>query len=583
MNLHALYHRSKQSWAYAYDLKTVKLRLRTERNDIETVDVVYGDKYNWNMTEQTASMHKWMSDELYDYWEAAVQPPNGRLSYRFYLKKGESRIWYSERWCKEQPPKESFGNFEYPYLSSADIISPPSWVKDAVFYQIFPERFANGNPAISPAHAQPWGGTPTTDNYFGGDLQGVIDHLDYLAELGINAIYLNPLFLAPSYHKYDTIDYWQVDPHFGTNETLKQLVTACHAKGIRVLLDLVFNHCGSHFPPFVDVLEKGQDSKYADWFLVREWPMQVKDGKASYETFGFEPTMPKFNTANPELCEYLLNIAKFWIEETDIDGYRLDVANEVDHRFWRKLREVVKAAKPEAFLLGEIMHDSMAWLQGDQLDAVMNYPVTDFALKFFVKNVMDSREFADAIATQLTFYPQQVNEAAFNLLSSHDIPRLLTLCKGNKDRMKLASIFQFTYPGAPCMYYGDEIGLTGENDPDNRKCMEWNTAKQDHDLLDFFKKAIAMRKKYASLRYGDFIFLSAEPKDFRLIYERKLGEERFVIIMNAAPHPQRIDAYISEGEWEDAWNGGFIEVGMAYSVTLPGFGFQILRAKELKS
>ncbi|MEW9698947.1 alpha-glycosidase [Paenibacillus sp. SI8] len=583
MNLHALYHRSKQSWAYAYDEKTIKLRLRTARNDLESVDIVYGDKYSWNDTEQAVPMNKWLSDELYDYWEMEVQPPYGRLSYRFYLNFGEKRIWYSERWCKEQPPEESFGNFEYPYLSAADLISPPAWVKDAIFYQIFPERFANGDASINPAQVEPWGEAPQTNNYFGGDLQGVIDHLDYLTELGITAIYFNPLFHAPSNHKYDTIDYWKVDSQFGTNETLKRLVEACHERGIRVLLDAVFNHCGRYFPPFVDVLEKGKESIYADWFLVNEWPLHVKEKGASYETFGFEPSMPKFNTANQELTDYLLHLAKFWIEETDIDGYRLDVANEVDHRFWRKLREVVKAAKPDAYLLGEIMHDSMAWLQGDQLDAVMNYPVTDFMLKFFVKDMMDSREFANAIATQLSYYPQQVNEAAFNLLSSHDIPRLYTLCKENKERMKLASMFQFTYPGAPCIYYGDEIGITGENDPDNRKCMEWDISKQDRELFGFFQSLIALRKKYAALRNGEFQFLLAEPGDFRLAYERKLGKERFVMLMNASPHAQRVDIAIPEGLWEEPLTGIKYELKSgSYSVILPKYGFQLLHAMEVQ-
>jgi cyclomaltodextrinase / maltogenic alpha-amylase / neopullulanase len=578
MKLEALYHRPKQNWSYAYDAKTVHLRLRTQKDDMQSVHAITGDKYIWKETEQAIAMYKLSSDALFDYWEAAVQPPFRRLCYYFHLLSGKEHIYFSERGCSTEAPAKTFGNFEFPFLNSADIFQPPAWVKDAVFYQIFPERFANGDPSLNPENVQPWGSRPTAQNYFGGDLQGVMDHLDYLQKLGISAIYFTPLFQANTNHKYDTSDYLQIDSQFGSNETLKELVAACHKRGIRILLDAVFNHSGKGFPPFVDLLEKGQDSVYKDWFHVREWPLQIVNGRPSYETFAFESHMPKLNTENTEVREYLLKAAKYWIEEIDIDGWRLDVANEVDHRFWREFRDVVKAAKPDAYILGEIWHDSMPWLQGDQFDAVMNYPVTDAALDFFARNQMDSLQFANAIGNQLAAYPLQVKEASFNLLGSHDTPRILTLCKNNKDRMKLAALFQFTYIGTPCIYYGDEIGLTGGNDPECRKCMEWDETKQDLNLLQFHQALISMRKNHSALRTGSFHFLHAKQGDQRLAYERSDEHGHYVILINAHKRSRSIQVSIKSGVWNDIASDTVYETKKGkLKVTLPGFGYQILR------
>lgn len=579
MNHEALYHRHKQNWAFAYDRSTIYIRLRAKRDDIEKADVCYGDKYDWHQTEKRGSMIKLASDSLYDYWEAAVHPPYGRLSYRFHLQSGDEQLYYGERWCKAVPSENSDGNFEYPYLNRADLFVPPEWVKDAVFYQIFPERFANGDKSRNPARIEAWGGKPEGNNYFGGDLQGVIDHLDHLVQLGVNAIYFTPLFEADTNHKYDTKDYLKVDPHFGTNALLRELVEACHRRGIRVLLDIVFNHCGDAFPPFADVLEKGESSRYADWFLARERPLQFKGCELPYETFSFEPNLPKFNTANPEVSEYLLNIADYWIRTADIDGYRLDVANEVDHRFWRKLREVVKAAKPDAYIVGEIMHDSMAWLGGDQLDAVMNYPVRDSVIKFFARRVMDGKEFADSIGAQLAAYPLQAVEASFQVLGSHDTPRLLTLCAGNIEQSKLAVVFQFTYYGAPCIYYGDEIGLTGENDPDNRKCMIWDESGQNRDLFRFYQSMIRLRQSNPALRTGRFRFIHARDRDYRVAYERWDDGNRFIIAMNASPEPAKLAVAASTPHWQEVWTGTNVEaVNGELEILMPGYGYSIFRS-----
>ncbi|WNR47131.1 alpha-glycosidase [Paenibacillus roseipurpureus] len=583
MVIEAVYHRPKLNWSYAYDDKTVHVRIRTKRNNVSKMFVYAGDKYAWERTSSYIEMRILTSDALFDYWEAAIQPPYRRLRYGFKLQSGKETLWLTEQGFHPQEPKTSDGMFEYPFLNPADILKPPSWVKDAVFYQIFPERFANGDPSLDPAEVEAWGGKPTPTNFFGGDLPGVMQHLDHLSELGITAIYFTPVFAATTNHKYDTRDYKLVDPQFGTNETLKELVDACHARGIRVVLDAVFNHCGHSFAPFVDVMEKGADSPYADWFHVKEWPLRIEDGIPTYETFAFEPIMPKLNTENEDVKAYLLDVAEFWVKEIGIDGWRLDVANEVDHRFWRLFHDKVKGINPDAYILGEIWHDSMMWLQGDQFDAVMNYPFTTAVLDFAANGKLDGYGFANAVGSQLASYPQQANEAAFNLLGSHDTPRLLTQCGEDKRRMKLATLLQFTFPGTPCIYYGDEIGLSGGGDPDCRRCMEWDASLQDRDLFAFYRGLIALRQGSKALRTGALRFLHAKPGDARLVLERVHEDgEHLLIFVNASRRSAQLSVKgLGERRWRDALGGDAAPEasGGHLRLRLPAYGYAVLRAE----
>jgi len=575
----AIYHRPKQNWAYAYDKKTVHLRVRAKRGEMEQVSVLAGDKYAWEQTRRVVPMHLLVSDELFDYWEAELVPPLRRVKYGFRFRSGGEELYLTEKGFSDVPPKDCLTMFDFPFINPVDVFAPPAWVKDAVFYQIFPERFANGDPSLNPEGTLPWGGKPTPTNFFGGDLQGVLDRLDHLVGLGVNAIYFNPLFEATTNHKYDTKNYLKVDPQFGTNEKLKELVDACHARGIRVMLDAVFNHSGKAFPPFVDVLEKGAESRYAGWFHVREYPLRVVDGVPTYDTFAFEPIMPKLNTENAEVKRYLLDVARYWIEEVGIDGWRLDVANEVDHAFWREFRTVVKELKPDAYILGEIWHDSAMWLQGDQFDAVMNYPFTNAALDFFAKGEIDAKRFADAIGSQFAAYPRQAVETTFNLLGSHDTPRLLTVCGEDERRMKLATLFKLTYPGSACIYYGDEIGMTGEGDPGCRECMIWDEEKRNKELLAFFSSAIRLRRAHEALRSAHLKFLLADGG--LLAYERLSsdGSERFVVAMNVSERPAEIAVPVGgEGGWTEAFGGVPARAADGrLQAALPAFGYGVWR------
>ncbi|MDP4096016.1 alpha-glycosidase [Paenibacillus sp. P96] len=580
MLLEAVYHHPKRNWAFGYDNETIYLRLRAKKNDLTAVSALTGDKYDWERTREVIPMYKLASDSRFDYYECKVRPRYRRLRYGFMLEDGNERIWMNENDFVTEEPKKPDQMFQYPFLNPIDILMPPAWVKDAVFYQIFPERFANGDPSNDPKGVEPWGGEPRRDNFFGGDLQGVIDHLDYLHELGITGIYFTPVFLATTNHKYDTEDYMKVDPHFGDMNTLKRLVKECHNRGISVLFDAVFNHSGRTFAPFVDLLKNGEKSKYKDWFHVHRFPPEVVDGVPTYDTFSFEPMMPKLNTEHPEVIKYLLGAAEYWTREIGIDGWRLDVADEVDHAFWREFRKTVKTANPEAYILGEMWNESSEWLQGDQFDATMNYPFTYAVNDFFVKQELDAEGFAFRIGNQLARYPKQATEVAFNLLDSHDTPRILTLAGGDKRKMRLAAVFQFTYIGTPCIYYGDEIGLEGGPDPGCRKCMEWDETKQDRELFHFYQELIKLRRAHPALRAeGTITFLSAEPDGSVIAYERRGTDEVLVMLMNRSAETSHLSCPVRESDWqillgECTWT----HAGDVLKAELPAYGYAVLRS-----
>ncbi|GFZ76404.1 neopullulanase [Paenibacillus marchantiophytorum] len=581
MQIESLYHSPHTKWAYSYDSSTFHLRVRTKKNDVNEVTAITGDKYDWDNYHNDYPMLKIATDRYFDYWETELSPAQKRFSYAFRLQSQEETIWMTESGIYEEQPHPPAGYYEMPYMHEIDGFKAPEWAKSAIFYQIMPDRFANGDTSNDPEGVLEWGGQPTINSHFGGDLQGIIDHLDYLTELGVTAIYLTPIFEAPSNHKYDTVDYRKIDPHFGDTALLKELVAACHAQEIKVVLDAVFNHSSVDFPPFRDVLTNGKQSKYVDWFHIRDFPVEVKEeGPLNYETFGFFASMPKLNTTNPEVKQYLLDVAEHWLKEVKIDGWRLDVANEIDHSFWRDFRKVVKHANPEAYIIGEAWSDSLRWLLGDQFDSVMNYPFSDRVLPFFQAEQPNGLSFAENMNHILMRYPTPTNEVLFNLLGSHDTPRVLTMFKENKNRLKLAVTFLLTYLGTPCIFYGDEIGLKGEQDPDCRKCMEWDESRQDKDLFNFYKRLIALRKEHEVLRFGRFTFLRADAEDGRIIYERSNEKEVFTIWMNHAEETSILaqPADLETEDWQDAFSGEPVKpIDGFISMELEPFGFRILR------
>jgi cyclomaltodextrinase len=437
--------------------------------------------------------------------------------------------------------------------SAQDSSFVPSWVKDAVFYQIFPERFANGDTTNDPEGTQPWGGVPTASNYFGGDLRGIIQHLDYLSRLGVNALYLNPIFASNTNHKYATADYMKIDPHFGNDQIFSQLIDSCHARGIRVILDAVFNHTGVDFFAFKDLRKNGNKSRYRNWYNVHSFPVGPVN-KPNYDCWWGYGSLPKLMTKNPEVREYLFSVTRHWMEK-GIDGWRLDVPNEIPHEFWIAWRKLVKSINPEAYIVGEIWDDASAWLQGDQFDGVMNYRFRDACLKLFALHAITVSRFDAQLARQRRDYPDGVNYALLNLLGSHDTERFLTACGNDTASWKLAVLFQMTYPGAPMIYYGDEVGMTGEKDPGCRGTMVWNPALQSVEMLNFVRRMISLRKAYLPLRHGLFRTILADDQRNVVAYARDTDGKSVMVVMNTGFVPQQVSIPLrpSHAHWTEIW------------------------------
>jgi len=467
----------------------------------------------------------------------------------------------------------------------------PDWVRDAIFYQIFPDRFARSLTVPKPAHLDKWGATPTYHGYQGGDLVGVAERLDYLADLGINAIYFTPIFQSASNHRYHTHDYEKVDPMLGGNEALRRLIDAAHARGMKVVLDGVFNHASRGFFPFHDILESGSDSPYRDWFHISSFPLHAydPDKPIGYGAWWNLPALPKFNIRTPAVRDYIWGIARRWID-FGIDGWRLDVANEIeDDEFWREFRHRVRAGNPEAYIVGEVWVDSRHWLKGDMWDAVMNYIFTRACVAFFIGESVDVGElartclhptgpagaeaFAKSIGSLLGMYHPNVTAVQMNLLDSHDMARFITLARGDRSALRLATMFQMTYPGAPSIYYGDEIGLAGGHDPFNRGAFPWDSAAWDLDLLHDFQRLIALRKARPALRRGSYETLHAA--DDVHAHLRQLGTESVVVALNASTATRRVDiplnGRVPAGTiLDEAWTRGSarVEGGMLRDVHL---------------
>jgi len=509
MNKEAICHIPKSNFAYAYKENELHVRIRTAKNDIDQVNIIFGCKYDW-VHKQQKTMTKILSDQYYDYYQYSIQQEDSRIGYYFELMDKTETILFTEvGLINEFDDAYAYCYFfQYPYINRVDVHREPSWAAEAVFYQIFVERFDNGDKRNSPPYLTNWEEDPEPFSFYGGDLAGIINRLDYLEDLGINGIYLTPIFESPSNHKYDIVNYMEIDHFFGDKQIFKELVDKAHAKGIRIVLDAVFNHCSDSFPPFVEVCKMGTASEYYDWFFIEG--DKVNKNPPNYKMFSYVPYMPKLNTSNPKVKEYLLSAVSYWTKEFGIDGWRLDVSDEIDHKFWREFRTVVKEINEDVIIIGENWHNAFPWLMGDQFDSVMNYPVTKLCHDYFATQTISTEIFEDQLSTCLMRYSDQVNEAMLNLLDSHDTERFLYSTKENKKALKNAAAFLFAYKGIPCTYYGTEIGMTGNYDPGCRRGFDWNKENWDMDLYQYYKKLMAIRKQENILKYGTIIFLSTD-------------------------------------------------------------------------
>ena len=535
MDKDAIIHRPMSEYAFGTDENTTVFRLRCASGGAERCTLWYGDTScpETPVPFYPAPMRLLFRGENCDWWEAELHGKFHRLYYYFELSGGET-LFFSGGVFLSTPSEERSEYFKFPFNHRADITRVPDWANDAVVYNIFPDSFASSKCAVTGVGSEKRLGCALSRSRLGGTINGIRSNLDYIASLGVNCLYLNPVFAAGQYHKYDTIDYLHIDPCFGTDEDFRALVDESHVRGIRVILDGVFNHCGAQFFAFRDVLEKQVQSRYAGWFYRLQFPVRYPDAgeKPNYECFCYERLMPKLDTANPEVRDYLCGVGEHWLREYGTDGWRLDVADEVDDAFWREFRRRCKAVKSDALLIGEVWGDARHWLGGDMLDSAMNYDFRNHCRHFFAEGNIDARTFAGRCADMLMRYKRQTASVQLNILDSHDTGRFLSLCGGDTRRLKLAVLFMCCFVGMPCIFYGDELGVEGQDELDYRRAMPWQDG--DLDMLRFYREAIALRRAHPALRHGELRFLRAEPGEHVLVFERKTGVERLVITINAS-------------------------------------------------
>lgn len=544
MNKSAVLHIPMSQYAYGTDETHVTIRIRTGRDDIKSCTLYYGDR-SCRVTPvifTSQEMHIVAQSELFDYFETELVNPYKRLNYYFELNDGVERVLYYGDFFSESTVIDRSEYYQLPFNHRADIVRPPEWAKDAVIYNIFPDSFATGRRYISKAAAEKEFSGLTTRGKLGGTIRGITENVDYLKELGVNAIYINPIFAAGEYHKYDLIDYYHMDPCFGTNEEFRELVRIFHREGIRVIIDGVFNHCGWRFFAFEDVVQNGESSKYRDWFYGLQFPViRPEDWETypNYECFGYERLMPKLNMANQETAEYFCKVGRYWVREFDIDGWRLDVASEVNDGFWRKFHQAVKEEKADAILIGEVWESAGHWLDGTIFDSAMNYDFRKHCKRFFAEASIDARAFDGRVTDMRMRYRMQTAYAQLNVLDTHDVSRFLSVCNGNLSNYKLAVVFQMTFPGMPSIFYGDEKGISGIMEEEYRSPMEW---QESHELFGFFQKLIALRKQEEELRSGEYRTVLAERGSRLYVFDRSTTEASMRIFINMEAH----EADISE-------------------------------------
>lgn len=556
MNPATIYHRPLSEYAFALDDAHYVFRLRTGRGEAQSCIFYYADRAI--MTPELeffqVPMKKIRKDLYFDWYEVRLETGFQRIAYYFELTDGADTLCYYGD-CYEMvgtPNRADY--FQLPFNHRADRLTIPEWAKDAIVYNIFPDSFADGKRSI------PCG----SGHGLGGTLGGIGENLDHIASMGFNCIYLNPIFAAESYHRYDTLDYYAIDPALGTKADLRALVTKAHSMGIRVILDGVFNHVSSSHPMFRDVLQHGRDSEYGTCFYqLPENPRIPAPGEyPEYTCFSYVANMPKTNTADPYLRRYFCDVGTYWIREFDIDGWRLDVANELDDGFLRAFRAAVKAEKPDALIVGEVWENAAHYLNGDMLDCAMNYDFRRYCRRFFAEQAVNAEVFDTNISTLLLRYRENALYAQLNLLDSHDVSRYFSVCGENAEKMELSVVLQMTFPGMPCVFYGNEKGLGGVTEGEYRQAMAWGRV---HPLEAVYRKLIALRKAHPALRYGSFQTNVASGMAYS--YSRIWEGKKITVTMNLGntpvQSPQQGRLLLKKGEnrdiigaWEyEIWEG----------------------------
>lgn len=548
MEYSAILHDMDKRFCYAIDKGLFVIRIQVKKDDIKEIILHYMDKYisiELKDTRKTVPMKKIASSQFHDYYEAQIRMDMICLRYFFEFTDmhGEKAYYGNYEFSKECITNID-RMFDCPQnLREEEMFEVPEWAANKVVYQIFPSRYA----ASQPVDKELWYKAPITftDNLH-GDIRGIIDHLDYIRDLGIDVIYLTPIFKSDSSHKYDTIDYYQIDPSFGTAEDLRELVQKAHQYGMKVVLDAVFNHTGRDFFAFKDILENKEKSKYLDWYFIDKFPLDTEPGQApNFKCFGYYGGMPKLNLKNPEVEKYVTDVACYWLKECDIDGWRMDVGDEISHYFWKHFRRAVKAVKKDALIIGEIWHYAGDFLEGDEWDTVMNYP---FYLNL-IDLLADEKIGVSRFIQNLGYMKGRLNKKCYplmwNLIDSHDTARFLHLCN-NKQKQHLAAAFQLLMPGMPMIYYGDELAMPGANDPDCRRGMYWDEEYRDNEMLEWYKRLIQVRRTHACIVEGELAETITRDEDGTIVLIRKNTEETVALIFNCSNDTNEFNEYAGQ-------------------------------------
>lgn len=525
-----------KSFCFALGKGKFLFRIRVKKHDMEKVILHYEDKYLSMRKQDTkgqVEMEAAASDSLFDYYEAVVWMDVICLRYFFELtdRLGQTVYYGNYEFYQKKIDNIDF-MFDCPQnLREEERFVVPSWAKNKVVYQIFPSRFA----ASEPVSEEIWYQAPVGHKAdLKGNLRGIIDHMEHLKELGVDILYMTPIFQSDSRHKYDTEDYYCIDKSFGTREDLKELVDRAHGMGMKVILDAVFNHTSPKFFAFADILEKQEHSPYRDWYYIDSFPVSWEWGKKpNYKSFGYFGGMPKLNLKNPETEQYFINVALYWIQTCGIDGWRLDVADEVGHRFWKHFREAVRAASPDALIIGEVWHSAGDFLEGDEWDTVMNYPFYYSVLDLVAFEKITASKFLDNLGHQRGTLHTEVIPLLWNLVGSHDTPRILHQCGEKKEKQKLAAALQLLLPGMPMIYYGDEYGMTGGQDPDCRRGMYWEESYQDAAVFAWYQRLIRIRKEHPCLTEGRIVCQRTEDEAGLILITRAMEQERITLVFHA--------------------------------------------------
>lgn len=549
MDKRAIFHQSDSNYSFPIDKTAIKVRLRTAKNDsdIKKIEVLYNVSVLFYNEYKTIEMQLMFSDDLFSYYQAVLRLCDPRIAYVFKIyTESEGALFYSEDgFTKTYDFSFNYLNsFRISYINENDISAKKSRFKKGVFYQIFPERFKQGDFNKDQRYInKSWYDKKLTgtnnnrkqDAFIGGDLKGILNELEYLKDLGVGTIYLTPIYKSPSNHKYDIMDYYAIDPMFGDDNVFKELVDKCHKFNINIMLDLVFNHTSNEHPMFLDAMEKGEKSEYFDYYFIHDKPI---NGKLNYETFGYEViTMPKLNSNNFKEQEYFVNVGKYFIQKFNVDGYRLDVANEVSHSFWLNFKRKLQEVDKDIFLIGECWENASSYLGRNQLDSVMNYQFMHSSKKYFVTKELTTEEYVAWLNKLLIRYDDNTNYSMLNLLDSHDVERFYELVKPNKNIYLSAFLMLISYVGLPMIYYGDEIFMEGGQDPLNRNGMERDSNNFNSQEFKLFKNIIRLRQLKEF--YEGEMNLSSEND---MIKVERFIKDKYIIFINGANESKSLKA-----------------------------------------